>query len=110
MRDSPGFKIIKELKSRDFKVAGYDPYFNPNLMQKYLKENFLEELDFELKSDISENSLTNVSCICIVQHHTKTKFRLMEIYEKSLVPFIYDCQSKIEKISESKTLFDSLGK
>lgn len=109
MRDSPGFKIIKEFKLRNFKVAGFDPYFNPSLMEKYLKENFLEELDFDLKTNLNDNALTNISCICIVQHHTKSKFRLTEIYEKSLVPFIYDCQSKLEKKLESKTLFDSLG-
>lgn len=39
----------------------------------------------------------------------KNKLKLNEIYEKSLVPVIYDCQNKLEKISESKTILESLG-
>jgi len=69
----------------------------------------LEGLDFENKKNLNDNDLQNISCLCIVQHHTKIKFRLMEIYEKSLLPFIYDCQSQFEKKTDSKTLLDSLG-
>lgn len=109
MRDSPGFKLLNEFKKKNFKVSGYDPYFKKELLSKYLKENFLEELEFEQKNNLNDDSLVNISCICIVQHHTKSKFRLMEIYEKSIVPFIYDCQSNIERKIESKTVLDSLG-
>jgi UDP-N-acetyl-D-glucosamine dehydrogenase len=109
MRDSPGFKLLNEFKKRNFKVSAYDPYFKKELLSKYLKENNLEGLDFENKKDLNDNDLQNISCLCIVQHHTKTKFRLMEIYEKSLLPFIYDCQSQFEKKTDSKTLLDSLG-
>jgi len=109
MRDSPGFKLLNEFKKRNFKVSAYDPYFKKELLSKYLKENNLEGLDFENKKDLNDNDLQNISCLCIVQHHTKTKFRLMEIYEKSLLPFIYDCQSQFERKTNSKTLLDSLG-
>ena len=109
MRDSPGFKLLNEFKKRNFKVSAYDPYFKKELLSKYLKENNLEGLDFENKKNLNDNDLQNISCLCIVQHHTKIKFRLMEIYEKSLLPFIYDCQSQFEKKTDSKTLFDSLG-
>lgn len=109
MRDSPGFKILNEFKKRNFQVSAYDPYFKKELLTKYLKENYLEELEFEFKNTLNDDSLENVSCLCIVQHHTKSKFRLMEIYEKSLVPFIYDCQSQLEKKLEPKTILDSLG-
>ncbi|MBM2820089.1 MAG: wecC, partial [Nitrosarchaeum sp.] len=109
MRDSPGFKLLNEFKKRNFKVSAYDPYFKKELLSKYLKENNLEGLDFENKKDLNDNDLQNISCLCIVQHHTKTKFRLMEIYEKSLLPFIYDCQSQFERKTDSKTLLDSLG-
>ena len=109
MRDSPGFKLLNEFKKRNFKVSAYDPYFKKELLSKYLKENNLEGLDFENKKDLNDNDLQNISCLCIVQHHTKIKFRLMEIYEKSLLPFIYDCQSQFEKKTDSKTLLDSLG-
>jgi UDP-N-acetyl-D-glucosamine dehydrogenase len=109
MRDSPGFKLLSEFKKRNFKVSAYDPYFKKELLPKYLKENYLEELEFEHKTDLNDDSLMNISCLCIVQHHTKTKFRLMEIYEKSIIPFIYDCQSQLGKKLESKTYLDSLG-
>ena len=109
MRDSPGFKILKEFKERNYKVSIYDPYFKKELLEKYLKENFLDTLDFEHKNNLNDKSLENIGCLCIVQHHTKTKYRLSEIYEKSLVSFIYDCQSKLEKKLDSKTFLDSLG-
>ncbi len=109
MRDSPGFKILNEFKKRNYKILSYDPYFKKELLSKYLKENYLESLDFENKNELSDDDLKNISCLCIVQHHTKSKFRLMEIYDKSLVPFIYDCQSQFERETNSKTFFDSLG-
>lgn len=110
MRDSPGFKIIKEFNNKKFKVLIYDPFFKEELIEKYLKENFLDKLDFEYKKGLDDETLKKVSCLCIVQHHTKSKFRLMEIYEKSLVPYIYDCQNNIDVINESKTELDSLGR
>jgi UDP-N-acetyl-D-glucosamine dehydrogenase len=109
MRDSPSFKIINEFNKKEFKVFVHDPYFREDLLEKYLKENFLEKLNFEYKKEIDEETLHDVGCLCIVQHHTKTKFRLMEIYEKALVPFIYDCKNQLERKIESKTLLDSLG-
>ena len=109
MRDSPGFKLLLEFKKNGFKVSAYDPFFKKELLSKYLKENSLESLDFEQKNDLNDNSLSKIDCLCIVQHHTNTKSRLSEIYEKSLVPFIYDCQSKFEKISGAETYLDSLG-
>jgi len=109
MRDSPGFKLLSEFKKINFKVLSYDPYFKNELLSKYLKENNLESLDFENKNELIDEDLKNISCLCIVQHHTKSKFKLMEIYEKSMVPFIYDCQSQFEKKTSSKTFLDSLG-
>lgn len=109
MRDSPGFKLLNEFKKRNFKVSAYDPYFKKELLEKYLIENFLNDLAFDHKTNLNDDSISNISCICIVQHHTKSKFRLMEIYEKSLIPFIYDCQNHLETKIESKTVLDSLG-
>ena len=109
MRDSPGFKLLNEFKKRGFKVFSYDPYFKTDLISKYLKENELSSFEFEHKQELNDEDLNNISCICIVQHHTKSKFRLMEIYEKSLVPLIYDCQNHFDKKSNSKTILDSLG-
>ena len=109
MRDSPGFKLLNEFKKRNFKVSSYDPYFKKELLSKYLKENYLKSLDFENKNELADEDLKNISCLCVVQHHTKSKFRLMEIYEKSMVPFIYDCQSQFDEKQDSKTFLDSLG-
>jgi UDP-N-acetyl-D-glucosamine dehydrogenase len=109
MRDSPSFKIINEMKSRNFKVFGYDPFFKTEVIEKYLKENNLTELNFERISDLKDESIKNVSCICVVQHHEQVERRLVEIYERSLVPFIYDCQNKILKNPKSKTVLDFLG-
>jgi len=109
MRDSPSFKIINEMKSRNFKVFGYDPFFKTEVIEKYLKENNLAKLNFEIISDLKDESIKNMSCICVVQHHEQVERRLVEIYERSLVPFIYDCQNKILKNPKSKTTLDFLG-
>ena len=110
MRDSPGFKILNEFNHKGYSVTIFDPSFKTNLLEKYLIENNLEEQHFEILSSLNDdNSVKKFNCICIVQHHSKTKFRLNEIYEKSLIPFIYDCQNKIEQNSLSKTILKSFG-
>jgi len=109
MRDSPGFKVISELVSKSFQVSAYDPYFKEQLRKKYLIENHMMDLEFDRLTDLSDDTLQHFSCICIVQHHTNTKFRLDEIYEKSLIPFIYDCQSKMIQNPSSMTILRLLG-
>ena len=109
MRDSPSFKIINELKTRNFKVFGYDPFFKMELIDKYLKENNKTEMNFEILENLSNESLQNINCICIVQHHEQVKTRLNEIYEKNLVPVIYDCQSRIISNKNSSTILKSFG-
>jgi nucleotide sugar dehydrogenase len=109
MRDSASFKIIKELKEKGFKVFGYDPFFRMDFVEKYLIENNLKEINFEIADKLDDKSLQGISCLCVVQHHDETKDRINEIYEKSLVPFIYDCQNKIHKNPSAKTILDSLG-
>lgn len=109
MRDSPGFKIIKELIQKRFKVAAFDPYFKIELMSQYLVENHLEELSFKTLKDLDLESIKGYNCICTVQNHTKTKFRINEIYKKSLVPMIYDCQNSITRVLDSKTLLKGFG-
>ncbi len=109
MRDSASFKITGEMKARNFKVLGYDPFFKTEFVEKYLIENHLTELNFEPIFDLNSESLKNISCLCVVQHHTQIKNKLDEIYTKSLVPFIYDCQSTLKKNLNSKTIIDFLG-
>ena len=109
MRDSPSFKIIKELKDKGIEVFGYDPFFNPNLIEKYLIENHTSELNFTKLNNLDNETIKEISCMCIVQHHDENKSRIKEIYEKSLIPVIYDCQSKLLKNTQSMSHLEFLG-
>ena len=106
MRDSPGFKIINELQKRNFRVAGYDPYYKKDMRERYLIANELQELNFVELDSLDDDLIRNFNCICIVQYHAKTRFRLTTIYQESLVPFIYDCQKKLAKDPKSKTILN----
>ncbi|MEX1151846.1 MAG: hypothetical protein WEB28_07215, partial [Nitrosopumilaceae archaeon] len=91
------------------KVFGYDPFFNMDFLDKYLIENNLSEANFEILKELDDKNINDVGCLCIVQHHDQMKKRLKEIYDRSLVPFIYDCQSKLSPNPASKTVLDFLG-
>ncbi len=109
MRDTPGFKIIKEMNEKGFTVYGFDPFFKMKLVEKYLDENHISELNFNVLQNIDNSSIEKINCLCIVQHHDNTEQRIKEIYEKSLIPFVYDCQSILLKNSESKSELNYLG-
>ena len=109
MRDSASFKIISSLKNKGFTVFGFDPYFNNESVEKYLIENNLKELNFNKIDLLNDENLRKISCICIVQHHENMKEKINEIYEKSIVPIIYDCQHKIVKNDNSKSIIEFLG-
>jgi len=110
MRDSPGFKIISELKKLGINAVGYDPYYKEELKQKYIIENHLDQnFELEVIQSINAESIKSFSCVCIVQHHITTEFDLRDIYKNSRVPFIYDCQSRLDYDSVSKTTLKKLG-
>lgn len=109
MRDSPGFKIVQEFVSKGFRVATYEPHYIKELEERYLKENNMTSLEFKNLNSLDDEILKEYNCLCIVQHHLKTKFRINEIYNKSLVPFIYDCQSQIKPLDGSKTILKRFG-
>lgn len=109
MRDSSSFKIITELNNKGFKVYGFDPFFNIKFLDKYLIENNLREINFEVVDNLKDDNLVKINAICIVQHHDELKIRINEIYEKSIVKFIYDCQNKIKKNNKCNTVLDCLG-
>mgnify|MGYP001282666934 CR=1 FL=1 len=109
MRDSPSFKIIRELKNKGIEVFGYDPFFNPNLIEKYLTENHISKLNFTKLDNLNDETVKEISCMCIVQHHGENELRIKEIYEKSLIPVIYDCQSKLLKNTQSNSHLEFLG-
>ena len=109
MRDSASFKIINELTNLGFEVFGYDPFFKEVIIEKYLIENNLKEINFQKVDALDDEILKKISCICIVQHHDISRQKIDEIYRKSKVPMIYDCQNKIIKDPNSKTVLDCLG-
>ena len=109
MRDSASFKIINELKTKGYQVYGYDLFFKDESLSKYLIENNLKEINFIRLEKMDDESLKNIDCICIVQHHENAKEKLTEIYKESKVPLIYDCQNKIKKADNSKTILKFLG-
>ena len=109
MRDSASFKIIDEFKKRNFTVKGYDPFFKSELIEKYAIENNLEKVEFSVLNTLDDENLKNLDCMCLVQHHDQDKNRFQEIYNNSLVPFIYDCQNKISHNLKSKTILNFLG-
>ena len=108
MRDSPSFKIIKEMNQLGFKVYGYDPFFNRDFLEKYLIENHLKEFNCEMVQDLS-NLPDKISCMCIVQHHQDDKEKILQIYESGQIPIIYDCQSKLKVNLDSKSKLEFLG-
>ncbi|MGI0057819.1 MAG: nucleotide sugar dehydrogenase [Nitrosarchaeum sp.] len=110
MRDSPGFKIANILSKKGLDVSAFDPHYKKSLEKKYLIENHLKKIDFKILSNLDEKSISGFDCICIVQHHTKTKHQIDEFYTKSLVPLIYDCQNKITHNPKSKTALKGFGR
>lgn len=109
MRDSPGFKILGEFAANHYDAFAYDPYLDTELMEKYLIENSLLEKNFTVMQDLTDELLRDISCICIVQHHTRTRFRLNQIYARSAVKIIYDCQGRMLPNPSSRTVLKHLG-
>ena len=109
MRDSPSFKIINELNCKNFEVFGYDQYFNKEFLEKYLIENHLLTFDCNMINSFNTDILNQIGCLCIVQHHDQDKEEILKIYHEGRVPFIYDCQNKIIKTTDSKTKLEYLG-
>ena len=109
MRDSPSFKILDKFLNKNFECSVYDPYFKSDLMEKYIVENHMKNRVFDILPSLDDNLINKFGCVCIVQHHSKTEFRLNEIYQNSSVSFIYDCQGKIMPEKNSKTILKSFG-
>ena len=109
MRDSPSFKLSTELQKKNIEVFAYDPFFNKEFLEKYLIENNLRRLNFELIDSLTDDSLQNIRCICVVQHHEQVEEKLIQIYNNSQIPLIFDCQSKLIENPNSSTVLDYLG-
>jgi len=109
MRDSPGFKIIRELIKQKCQVSGYDPYVRHKLIKNYLKQNNIRGSKFKILNSLEDSIIKNYSCLCVVQHHKLIEPRVRQIYQNSVIPIIYDCQNKIKLKSNSKSILKSLG-
>jgi len=109
MRDSASFKIMENLKKMGFEVYGFDPYFNINLIEKYLIENNLNKKTFKIIDKLDDEKIEKIDSICIVQHHELLEETINRIYEQEKFLLIYDCQNKIKKNEKSKTVLISLG-
>ena len=109
MRDSPGFKIVREFKNKGYEVSIHDPFLQEKLVDKYFRENEMEQLNVKILHDLKKESISGIGCLVIVQHHSKTALKINKIYKKSLVPFIYDCQGKLKKDKKASCLLKGLG-
>jgi len=109
MRDSPGFKIVREFKNKGYEVSIHDPFLQEKLVDKYFRENEMEQLNVKILHDLKKESISGIGCLVIVQHHNKTIPEINKIYKKSLVPFIYDCQGKLKKDKKASCLLKGLG-
>jgi nucleotide sugar dehydrogenase len=109
MRDSPGFKIFKEMRNLGFKIVGYDPFYKIELTKKYHLENDIFDFQIDVIPSLDDQKISNYSCLCIVQNHTKLRPRINEIYSESLIPIIYDCQNRIQFKAQSNTFLKTLG-
>ena len=94
----------------DFVIEMPEPSFKNHCRLKEFLENHLKKLDFKILSNLDEKSISGFDCICIVQHHTKTKHILDQFYTKSLVSLIYDCQNKITHNPKSNTVLKGFGR
>lgn len=106
MRDSPGFKIARELIGMGYHVGTYDPFFKISLLSKYLKENAMPRKQFDVVDGLMSEGF---SCLCIVQHHSRIAPLLQDAYANSKFPVIYDCQGRIRHRTGASTLLRCLG-
>jgi len=101
-RDSPGLKISHELVKKSIDVEVFDPFFNSDSFRK-------KNENFKILENLEESHLEEISCIIIVQHHSKMKQIIQKIYDDSVVSIIYDCQSKLIPNLNSSTILKSFG-
>lgn len=107
MRDSPGFKIVDKFIDKKYHVGVYDPFFNNELLGKYLYENNMKNKKFDIIHDMNAN--LKFSCLCITQHHSHLVSLLQEIYSKGVFPLVYDCQNKLHRNKNSASMLQCLG-
>ena len=74
-----------------------------------LSQRIASSFTSEMFTSLDDELIKNYNCICVVQNHTITKHRIKQVYNKSLVPLIYDCQNKISFEPKSKTVLRGFG-
>ena len=109
MRDSPGLKIASNLVRNSIEVEVFDPFFSPDSLKEFSRHDKMDPNYFKVLENLDESQMKNISCIIIVQHHTKIKETIQKIYDNSLVPVIYDCQCRLILNVNSSTILKSFG-
>lgn len=108
MRDSPGFKLVREFSKMEYMVGVYDPFLNPELLPKYKKENFMSDEKFDIVDSI-EAAGSKFSCLCICQYHSNIAPLLQDVYSRGLFSVVYDCQNKIRYNKKTRSILRTLG-
>lgn len=109
MRDSPGLNIASKLLKSSMEVKVFDPFFSPDSLKELSWHDKMNQNYFKVLENLDETQMKNISCIIIVQHHTKIKETIQKIYDDSLVPVIYDCQCRLIPNVNSSTILKSFG-
>ena len=105
MRDSPGFKVAVEFVGAEYDTAVYDPYLDINMIDKYLKENYIKQAGFVVAPELQGK----FSCLCVCQHHAQIIPKLERVYARGVFPLIYDCQGRLKYNSNVPTRLEWLG-
>ena len=106
MRDSPGFKVAARFVDMEYDTAVYDPFLDVKMMGKYLKENHIKSVGFDVVSGLRSGT----SCLCICQHHSKIIPALEGAYVRGVFPLIYDCQGRLKYNPNTTTRLEGLGR
>lgn len=109
IRDSPGLKIVSLLVRDSIDVGVFDPFFDSNSLKESLRNDKINDNYCNVLENLDNSQIKKFSCIIIVQHHTKLKEIIKKIYDNSLVPVIYDCQSRLNPNVNSSTILKSFG-
>ena len=109
MRDSPGFKIVKEFNNEGYDVMVYDPFMEEKSLERYFRENEMKRIEIRLLNNLKKESISKVGCLIIVQHHSNVSPVIDRIYKKAFVPFIYDCQGKLKKDNMTSCILKGFG-
>ena len=88
---------------------GFHCSLHPNKITASGKDKKIFFCHFVKIENLNDENFNDVSCLCIVQHHDSVKEQILQIYNQGKIPLIYDCQHKISKKLQSKSILEFLG-